>query len=238
MDGLTFSFEVFGRRALFTDPVTKIGGEKMTYQLPTYQALKGITESIYWKPTLIWHVKRVRIMNQIKTESVGIRPLKYGDGGNELAYYNYLTDVRYRVEVEYFWNESRAELNCDRDHRKHNSIFRRVIEKGGRRDIFLGTRECQAYVKPCLFEEGEGYYDETGNLSYGIMFHSFIYPDENQIDEDNGSLSVNLWNPVMKDGVVEFIPPDQCQFKRHIYNSSIKKFELGSNIKEVKDELD
>lgn len=42
-------FVVYGKYGLFTDPVTKIGGEKFTYQIPTYQALKGIVESIYWK---------------------------------------------------------------------------------------------------------------------------------------------------------------------------------------------
>ena len=49
-----FYYRVKGEYALFTDPVTKGGGEKFTYQIPTYQALKGITEAIYWKPTLIY----------------------------------------------------------------------------------------------------------------------------------------------------------------------------------------
>lgn len=35
-------FKVYGKYALFTDPLTKIGGEKCSYQIPTYQALKGI----------------------------------------------------------------------------------------------------------------------------------------------------------------------------------------------------
>lgn len=39
-------YTVFGRYALFTDPLSKTGGEKCSYQIPTYQALKGITESI------------------------------------------------------------------------------------------------------------------------------------------------------------------------------------------------
>ena len=31
-------FKVYGKYALFTDPITKIGGEKFSYQIPTYQA--------------------------------------------------------------------------------------------------------------------------------------------------------------------------------------------------------
>ena len=36
-------FEVFGEYGLFADPVTRVGGEKFTYQIPTYEALKGIS---------------------------------------------------------------------------------------------------------------------------------------------------------------------------------------------------
>ena len=42
-------FEVTGDYALFSDPVMRIGGEKCSYQIPTYEALKGILHSIYWK---------------------------------------------------------------------------------------------------------------------------------------------------------------------------------------------
>ena len=63
------SFRVWGRQALFTDPVTKIGGEKFSYQVPTYEAIKGIVKSIYWKPTLIWHIDRIRVMKPIHTQS-------------------------------------------------------------------------------------------------------------------------------------------------------------------------
>ena len=38
-----FYYRLYGDYALFTDPVTKGGGEKYTYQVPTYQAIKGIT---------------------------------------------------------------------------------------------------------------------------------------------------------------------------------------------------
>jgi CRISPR-associated protein Cas5d len=37
----TVEFVVHGRYALFSDPITRVGGEKFSYQVPTYQALKG-----------------------------------------------------------------------------------------------------------------------------------------------------------------------------------------------------
>ena len=70
----SIEFVLRGRRALFTDPISRIGGEKFTYQVPTYQALKGILESIYWKPTLIWVVDQVRVIRPIRSESQAIRP--------------------------------------------------------------------------------------------------------------------------------------------------------------------
>src|SRR5690625_615557 len=75
----SIEFEVFGDYALFTDPVTRIGGEKTSYQVPTYSALEGIFSSIYWKPTLRLIVDEVRIMNRIQMETKGIRPINYGD---------------------------------------------------------------------------------------------------------------------------------------------------------------
>ena len=92
----SITFKVSGKYALFTDPITKIGGEKATLTLPTYQALKGICESIYWKPSIIWFVDKVKVINKIQTESKGIRPIKYS-GGNDLARYLYLKDVEYVV---------------------------------------------------------------------------------------------------------------------------------------------
>ena len=67
---------VYGRQALFSDPLTRMGGEKHSYPVPTYQALKGILESVYWKPTFQWVIDRVRVMNPIQTQSIGVRPIE------------------------------------------------------------------------------------------------------------------------------------------------------------------
>ncbi|MGA2226190.1 MAG: type I-C CRISPR-associated protein Cas5c, partial [Syntrophobacteraceae bacterium] len=143
-------FKVTGRHALFTDPVTKIGGEKCSYHIPTYEALKGILKSVYWKPTLIWIVDEVRIMKPIRTEAKSVKPLVYG-GGNTLAVYTYLADVEYQVKAHFGWNSFRQDMKEDRIDGKHFQITKRMIEKGGRQDIFLGARECQGYVEPCGF---------------------------------------------------------------------------------------
>ena len=134
----TVEFEVTGGYALFSDPITRVGGEKCTLQIPTYEALKGILSSVYWKPTFLWIIDAVRVMNPIQTAVKGIRPIKYS-GGNDLSYYTYLKDCRYRVRAHFEWNENRPELAGDRNENKHHNIAKRMIERGGRRDIFLGT---------------------------------------------------------------------------------------------------
>ena len=122
-------FQVSGAYALFSDPVTRVGGEKCTYQIPTYEALKGIMHSIYWKPTITWIIDEVRIMNPIQTETKAIRPISY-NGGNDLSYYTYLKDVCYQVRAHFEWNENRPELREDRNENKHHNIAKRMIQRG------------------------------------------------------------------------------------------------------------
>ena len=49
-------FQVTGDYALFSDPLMRVGGEKCSYQIPTYEALKGVMASVYWKPTIVWYI--------------------------------------------------------------------------------------------------------------------------------------------------------------------------------------
>ena len=217
-------FEVYGKYALFTDPLTKLGGEKLSYQIPTYQAIKGIVESIYWKPTIMYVIDEIRIMKPIQMESKGVRPIEYG-GGNTLANYTYLKDVCYQVRCHFVFNMNRPDLEFDRNEHKHHNILKRSVKAGGRRDIFLGTRECQGYVEPCVFGEGKGFYDDyEGEIHFGTMFHGFNYPDETGINE----LSVRLCQPVMKNGVIQFDKPDQCTRVKHIGERSSKNFNAAN----------
>lgn len=219
-------FKITGRYAMFADPVTRVGGEKFSYQIPTYQALKGILESVYWKPTFIWYIDAVRVIRKIQTESKGIKPIKMS-GGNDLSYYTYLRDVEYQVLAHFDWNYQRENLEDDRDEHKHHNIAMRSINRGGRRDIFLGTRECQGYVEPCVFGEDESFYDHYGELDLGVMFHGYDYPDETGNDE----LVVRLWRAKMKDGIIEFPMPKDCDpsLRRFIRKMTPKEFESDRN---------
>lgn len=221
-------FEVTGDYGLFSDPILRIGGEKCSYQIPTYEALKGILSSVYWKPTFIWRIMDVRIMNPIQTEVKGIRPIKYS-GGNDLAYYTYLKNCRYQVRACFDWNDNRLDLVSDRNENKHHRIAQRMIEKGGRRDIFLGTRECQGYVEPCEFGSGTGAYDSLPELSFGLMYHGITYPDEAYSAETQGQMTARFWKPVMKNGVIHFLQPEECPYQKPLRSMGMKPFSFELN---------
>ena len=218
------SFEITSDIALFTDIVTQIGGEKYSYQVPTYEAIKGALKSVYWKPSFVWIIDRIRVMNEIRTQYIGTKTLSYVDGKTDLSYYTYLYDVRYQVSAHFEWNLNRPELRNDWNENKHHNIAKRMIERGGRRDVFLGSRECQAYVTPCDFGSGVGFYDDRGVIPFGLMLHGHTYPDEAVNASDLGLLTVNLWNAVMKNGIIEFPRPEDCPVRRAIRKMSMKKF--------------
>ncbi|MDD3193855.1 MAG: type I-C CRISPR-associated protein Cas5c [Oscillospiraceae bacterium] len=230
------SFMVTGTYALFSDPVMRVGGEKCTYQIPTYEAIKGILSSVYWKPTLVWYVDRVRVMNQIQTEVKGIRPIHYQDAKNDLSFYTYLKQCRYQVQAHFEWNENRPELAGDRNEHKHFQIAQRMIGLGGRRDIFLGTRDCQGYVEPCVFGEGAGAYDDVPELSFGMMYHGITYADEAYSDETKGKMTVRFWYPTMKNGVITYPKPEACPLQKPLRETSVKPFgEVYNNFTGLKE---
>lgn len=228
----TIEFRLWGRYALFTDPLTKIGGEKCSYHLPTYEALKGVCKSIYWKPTIIWVVDAVRVMKRIRTQTKGTKPLDFS-GGNTLAIYTFLFDVKYQVRAHFEWNEHHKKLKKDQIDGKHYAIANRMLERGGRQDIFLGTRDCQGYVEPCSFSEGRGAYDEDDEVGYGLMFHGFDYPDETGENE----LYARFWYPTLKKGMLTFERPEECKYKKFVREMDAKSFGT-ENVKSVELEAD
>lgn len=221
-------FKVWGRYALFSDPLTRIGGEKCSYHIPTYEALKGIAKSIYWKPTFVWIVDEVRVMKRIRTQTKGTKPLVFS-GGNDLAIYTFLADVEYQVRAHFVWNEHQRELEEDRVEGKHYAIAQRMLERGGRQDIFLGTRDCQGYVEPCQFGSGAGSYDDAGELAFGLMFHGFDYPDET----GEAKLQTRFWRPTMRNGYILFDRPQDCGIRKVVREMRAKKFGIGRNVRDI-----
>lgn len=111
---------------------------------------------------ILWAVDRVWIMHPIQTESKGIRPISCEGKASALSVYTYLKNPMYQVRAHFIPNPYRteAELIADgHNENKHFDMAKRMVEKGGRRDIYPGTRECQGNAEPCAYGDGQGSYE-------------------------------------------------------------------------------
>lgn len=61
--GPTLSLRAKGPLAIFTRPELKT--ERVSYEVPTPSAVRGIFEAICWKPAIQWHVERIYVFNEI-----------------------------------------------------------------------------------------------------------------------------------------------------------------------------
>jgi CRISPR-associated protein Cas5d len=102
-----------------------------------------------------------------------------------------------------------------------------MLKKGGRRDIFLGARECQGYVEPCRVTDKESFYDKQDNFSFGLMFHGFDYPGE----QEKNMLTARFWNASMENGIIRFPRPEACSMRRNI--RPMKPLKIAVNTQEV-----
>lgn len=222
--------EITGPRALFSDVTNSGSGEKCSYPIPTYEALRRILGRVYQKPTFNWVIDELRVMNQVHLAIEGHNHTNtygnYEKGNNHTLVGNLLLcNVRYQVRAHIEWNYNHVECADDRCYCKHLSIFKRALEKGPRRSPCLGVSELLAEVKPCKFGSGEGYYDNAGEQVYGFMYHSMTYCDEALLDDERGYVTKNFWSPIMVNGVLKFCRPQECPRRIRIAKGRVKAFE-------------
>lgn len=63
-----FRLKVSGENACFTRPEMKV--ERVSYEVMTPSAARGILEAILWKPAIKWNILQIDVLNPIKWESV------------------------------------------------------------------------------------------------------------------------------------------------------------------------
>ncbi|MDT8296804.1 MAG: type I-C CRISPR-associated protein Cas5c, partial [Spirochaetaceae bacterium] len=64
----TYCLEVEGEFACFTRPEMKV--ERVSYDVITPSAARGIFEAILWKPSISWQIKKIEVLNPIRWTSV------------------------------------------------------------------------------------------------------------------------------------------------------------------------
>ena len=156
--------EVWGPFALFSRPELHV--ERVSYDVPTPSAARGIIESVYWHPGMLWKIRRIYVLSPIKftnirrnevTSKISHLSVKAAMLGKEGKTYivtsqqiaqrasMVLRDVHYVIEAEFFMTDRAAPSD---NPGKFQDIVTRRIEKGQCfRTPCFGCREFPAHFR-------------------------------------------------------------------------------------------
>ncbi len=219
--------KVWGEYACFTRAEMKV--ERVSYDVLTPSAARGILEAIYWKPQVRWIVERLHVLKPIrftnlrrnevsgKASAANARKAMKGTLNGPLAILieddrqqraaTILRDVAYVIEA-------RFELLDDSDPvEKHYNIFKRRAERGQYfHHPYLGCREF-----PCDFDWIDGPIPDselTGAQDLGYLLHDIEFAPatgktyDTLSSHDGRKLNAipHFFRAKMHDGVIE-VPP-------------------------------
>ena len=202
--------KVWGSYACFTRPEMKV--ERVSYDVITPSAARGILEAIYWKPAIVWVVDRIHVRNPIRFDNIrrnelagklslgtirkamkdGVSPVEtFIENDRQQRAAMVLRDVSYVIEAHFEFTGSE-----DNNAAKHKEIFDRRARKGQCfHHPYLGCREFPAHFK--LIEDGIPPSQLAGNLDLGWMLHDMDF-------ENN--MEAKFFRAEMRNGIIE-IPP-------------------------------
>lgn len=150
--------KVWGELACFTRPEMKV--ERVSYEVMTPSAARGVLEAVFWKPEFRWRVREIRVLrpvrffsilrNEVNSRAVPATARKWQrEGGGYFAEEDRaqrhtlaLRDVAYIIAAE-------VELapGVTEDAAKYRDQFRRRVERGQHYIApYLGCREFTASV--------------------------------------------------------------------------------------------
>jgi CRISPR-associated protein Cas5d len=221
---------VSGRRALFTRPEMKV--ERVSYDLMTPSAARGILEAIHWKPAIKWIVEEIHILKPIRFQSirrneVGAKAptraigtaMKTGEIGDlaliiednrQQRASTVLTDVAYVIYARFALT---SKAGPDDNEGKHLDTFNRRARKG---QCFhqpcLGTREFPARFELIETDAPTPKPEkETSDLGFGSPRElGFMLYD---IDHAGDRASL-FFRATLDKGVMRVPPPDSPEIRR------------------------
>jgi CRISPR-associated protein Cas5d len=187
---------IFGDYACFTRP--EFRGERVSYDVPTPSAIRGILEAVYWKPEIQWHVDSVHVMRPVKFDTIRrnelgskiapgtVRAEMKKEAGNlgicatadrQQRSTLLLKDVEYYVEAHFTFTH-KAEKGAAPG--KHLDIFNRRLARGQTyHQPYFGCREFVAHVESVEPVEGipQSSLAENpeGNRDLGWMLYDLDY---------------------------------------------------------------
>lgn len=185
--------EVWGDYALFTRPEMKV--ERVSYDVMTPSAARGLIEAIYWHPGLKWHIDRIHVLNPIRFTNIrrnevkskisasSVRSAMSGSGAPlyistsqdiQQRASMVLRDVHYVIEAHFELTDKAAPGDNEG---KFKDIIRRRLEKGQFYQApCFGTREFPAKFR--LWEDGDiPAIVETCDLGYMLFDMDYSDPE-------------------------------------------------------------
>ena len=194
---MAFMIEVWGDYALFTRPEMKV--ERVSYDVMTPSAARGLLEAIYWHPGIRWVIDKIYVLNPIQFTNVrrnevsaklsAAKARNVMNGGDDELYLctrdciqqrasMLLKDVRYIIEAHF---DITDQASPGDNHGKITDIVHRRLRKGQcYHQPYLGTREF-----PAGFREWQG---DTPSTAYpneqkdlGFMLYDMDYSDPQNI---------------------------------------------------------
>lgn len=215
---MSICIEVWGDYACFTRPEMKV--ERVSYDIMTPSAARGLIESIYWHPGLRWVIDRIHVLapirftnlrrNEVKS-TVSARTAKtvMERGRGELYLVTsediqqraslLLRDVRYVIEAHFEILPDKAAPGDNAG--KFQDIVKRRLQKGQfYHQPCFGCREFPAHFAPC--ESIPACPEELrGEKDLGYMLYDMDYADPENIRP-------LFFRAVLRDGVLEVPPRD------------------------------
>ena len=201
---------ISGDRAWFTRPEMKT--ERVSYDVITPSAARGILEAVYWKPAIAWKIDSIQVVNEIRFDT-----FRRNELASKLSYQNakaaysknvpvyvdvmadrqqratmYLKDVAYIVTAHFEMTARAGESDTPEKH--YNIALRRLRKGQCFNQPYLGCREFPATVS--LVEDGsvESYYQDIDRFDLGFMLYDIDF---------NNSMEPMFYRAVMKNGVID-----------------------------------
>ena len=201
--GYGIKIRVWGDYALFTRPEMKV--ERVSYDVMTPSAARGILEAIYWKPAIRWIIDRIHVLRPVRFDNIrrnelasrvsvnnrdmqGDRPVcRYIEDDRQQRASMVLRDVEYVIEAHFELTGTDTD-----DPGKHLAIFERRVKKGqcfqrpyfGCREFPVNFEWCNEIPEPVFH----------GEKDFGYMLHD--------IDFEN-DMTPRFFRAVMQDGVID-----------------------------------
>lgn len=207
--GYGIQLRVWGEHACFTRPEMK--AERVSYDVMTPSAGRGILEAIHWKPAIRWVVDRIHVLNPIRFENVRRNEVESKASPRKKEIYAaeerqqraslVLRNVQYIIEAHFEMSDKRGEEDTPE---KHYNIFMRRARQGQCfHRPYLGCREF-----PAEFEllEGDVGADTYGNAHPGEVDLGYMLLDQTFHTEDEGETKEvipHFFRARMVNGVIE-----------------------------------